>query len=194
MAPKVEAATSKRPSSKGRSSASASRHSMSKPSAVDCCWPNSTIRGVRSEATTRAPRLAAATARFPVPAATSSTSIPRLDPAGLHQRHGGRLERPGQFPVVPQRPHALLDVLDGLRIGHGIPLAIDQFGAFSGKALLGASRSQQDAPGRGRPGAKTIGVSGTVALSRKASAEPSQVEAFLIRRPRRRARTTRSWL
>ena len=35
---------------------------------------------------------------------------------------------------------------------------------------------------------------GTVALSRKASAEPSQVEAFLIRRPRRRARTTRSWL
>ena len=80
MAPKVEAATSNRPSSKGRSSASASSHSMSRPSAADRCWPNSTIRGVRSEATTRAPRRAAARARFPVPAATSSTSIPGSTP------------------------------------------------------------------------------------------------------------------
>jgi hypothetical protein len=78
IAPNTEAAQSKRSSSNGRSSASATTHSTSTPSASVRARPFSTISGVRSDATTDAPSSAASSARFPVPAPTSRTSWPAL--------------------------------------------------------------------------------------------------------------------
>jgi hypothetical protein len=53
---------------------------MARPSAADRSRPHWSILGVRSKATTLAPRRAAATATLPVPAATSSTCIPGSAP------------------------------------------------------------------------------------------------------------------
>ena len=80
MIPNVEIAASKLASSNGRSSASASTHSSSTP----CCSarrrPGSNNSGVRSEATTSAPRMAAWIAALPLPAAMSSTRSPGPHP------------------------------------------------------------------------------------------------------------------
>ena len=58
------------------SSALASTHSISYPSASDRSRPRRTIPGARSDATTLAPSAAHAMAKLPSPAATSSTSCP----------------------------------------------------------------------------------------------------------------------
>jgi hypothetical protein len=76
IAPNTEPTQSKRPSSKGSSSASASSHSIAYPSDSLRARPRSTMPGDRSEATTVAPSRAAARAKLPSPAATSSTSWP----------------------------------------------------------------------------------------------------------------------
>jgi hypothetical protein len=124
------------------------------------------------------------------PARPSGGSGPRPPPgppAGPRPRPGSRCRRPPPAPPCParprrpppgrrrpartagpvpgsppQRPHELLAVLDGLRIGHGIPLALDQFGAFSGRdTARRIPGSQQQDPARrtavqrcgsGRPG------------------------------------------
>ena len=75
-APKVEPTQSKRPSSKGSASTSASTHSTSKPSASVRARPRSTMPGEMSDATTLAPSRAHAIVKLPVPAPTSSTSCP----------------------------------------------------------------------------------------------------------------------
>jgi hypothetical protein len=67
---------SKRSSAKGRASASASRHSTPRFAASVRKRPSSIIFGVRSVAVTFAPDFAAAIAKLPLPAATSSTFIP----------------------------------------------------------------------------------------------------------------------
>ena len=74
IAPNTDPTHSNRPSSNGSSSASATAHSMSKPSASERLRPFSTIPGARSDATTLAPSRAHSIAKLPSPAATSSTS------------------------------------------------------------------------------------------------------------------------
>lgn len=73
MIPNVESATSKLASSNGSASASASTHSTSTPAASARRRPGTNSSGVRSEATTEAPRCAAWIAALPLPAAMSST-------------------------------------------------------------------------------------------------------------------------
>ena len=68
--------TSNDASSNGSRSASASAHSSSTPAAFARARPASNSSGVRSLATTSAPRCAAGIAALPVPDATSSTRAP----------------------------------------------------------------------------------------------------------------------
>src|SRR3954469_13367106 len=78
IAPKHETTRSKVPPANGSASASASSHSTARPAVRT--RPDSTIRGVRSDAVTIAPSRAAATAVPPVPAATSRTRSPARVP------------------------------------------------------------------------------------------------------------------
>ena len=71
-----------------------------------------------SEATTAAPSRAAASAKLPLPAATSSTSWPADTAQASHERRGGRLEQPRQVGVVAQAPDLGLPLLQ-LRDVHG---------------------------------------------------------------------------
>jgi hypothetical protein len=68
--------TSNEASANGRRSASASAHSSSTPASFARARPASSSSGVRSLATTSAPRCAAGIDALPVPAATSRTRMP----------------------------------------------------------------------------------------------------------------------
>jgi hypothetical protein len=50
-----------------------------------------------------------------------------------------------------------------LNLGHGLPLALDQFGAFSARAPLGASREPAARPGSANRCAVLVGAAGRVA-------------------------------
>ena len=86
MAPIAEMTMSYDPSSNGSASASASTHSRSSPAAAARCCPASSSSGVRSLAVTFAPRRAAGSEAFPVPAATSSTRAPAPIPLASTSR------------------------------------------------------------------------------------------------------------
>jgi quercetin dioxygenase-like cupin family protein len=98
----------------------------------------------------------------------------------------------GRFSVMEHRlaahgPHPPMHVHD--QLDHAIYV-------LEGTVVFTVEQRQLTAPAGSFaliPHGTAHTFAGTVALSRKASADPSQVEAFLIRRPRRRARTTRSW-
>ena len=72
--------------------------------------------GERSEATTLAPSRAHAIAKFPSPAATSSTSWPADTAQASRERLGGRAERLGQLGVVAEPPHPAIAFLDGVHV------------------------------------------------------------------------------
>jgi hypothetical protein len=76
MEPKVEITTSKLASANGRASASPSTSSISTPASAARTRAAANSSGVRSTPVTFAPASAAATAAFPLPQATSSTSSP----------------------------------------------------------------------------------------------------------------------
>ena len=81
IAPKHETTRSNAPAAKGSASASASIHCTPRPCVR--ARPISTIRGVRSDAVTTAPRCAAAIAALPVPAPTSSRRSPARVPTAV---------------------------------------------------------------------------------------------------------------
>jgi hypothetical protein len=80
IAPKTESTRSKEPSSKGRSAASPSTHSISTPASLARARPASKSSGVMSEPVTFAPRSAARIATLPEPVPMSSTSWPSATP------------------------------------------------------------------------------------------------------------------
>ena len=80
IAPMQDITTSNDSSSNGSRSASASTHSSSTPAACAHWRPGSKNSGVRSLATTLAPRCAAGIDALPVPAPTSRTRIPSRMP------------------------------------------------------------------------------------------------------------------
>src|SRR5438034_536086 len=75
--------------------------------------------GARSEATTLAPRLAAATAKLPLPAATSRILHAGGDATRLGQLARRQLRDACDLAVVAERPHELLDLLEGFHGGAG---------------------------------------------------------------------------
>ena len=117
ITPIADITTSKDSSSNGRCSASASTHSSSAPAASARARPASSSSGVRSLAVTWAPASAAGIEALPVPAATSSTSRARPDPAGLDEPRAERgQERLDHRRVVAGRPHLAVPGLQ-LRVG-----------------------------------------------------------------------------
>ena len=121
IAPIADMTTSNEPSSNGRRSASASTQSSSTPAASARLRPASSSSGVRSLATTLAPRCAAGMAALPVPAATSRTRMPGADAGRLDEPRAERQqERLDHVRVVAGGPHPAMPglellVLIGLR-------------------------------------------------------------------------------
>src|SRR6266545_436836 len=119
IAPKAEVTTSNRPVANGSTSASASIQTTPRCSASDRARPSSTIRGVRSEAVTDAPRRAANSGHVP----GARRDVQKLGPGSgvtrCDERIGRRLQHRGQLAVVakgPHPPHPLLHL--GVRV-HG---------------------------------------------------------------------------
>ncbi len=106
ITPTHDITTSKASSAKGSASASPSRHSTVTPARSACSRPDSSSSGVRSLATTVAPRCAAGTAALPEPAATSSTRCPAETATGVHEHRSQRRDHlVGHGRVVAGRPH-----------------------------------------------------------------------------------------
>ncbi len=114
ITPTHESTRSKAASAKGSASASASRHSSSTPSFLASRRPVSSRSGVRSLATTCAPRWAAGIAALPEPAATSRTRSPGPTP-DASTRIGPRLgmNSLGDVRVVAHRPHRSMPGFQG---------------------------------------------------------------------------------